>query len=128
MRYKAKILQDCGLFKVSNYLHIICNRRLLYRCHSKITHYEVSTRSKYANQLLKILQKQPTICDRVVEFIIPMFLYCSTRFERHTAHHQDLKNSDCSLCFYIRFWWPADVMAKWELSSAMTATSNQKRM
>jgi len=23
----------------------------------------------------------------VVEFIIPMFLNCSTCFERHTAHH-----------------------------------------
>jgi hypothetical protein len=27
-----------------------------------------------------------------VEFIIPMFLNCSTCFERHTVHHQELKN------------------------------------
>jgi len=31
-------------------------------------------------------------CTRVVEFIIPMFLNCSTCFGRHTAHHQELKN------------------------------------
>jgi hypothetical protein len=49
--------------------------------------------------------------DRVVEFIIPMFLNCSTRFERHTAHHQGLKNCNCSLWFYIRLWLPAAVMA-----------------
>jgi len=28
---------------------------------------------------------------RVVEFIIAMFLNCSTCFGRHTAHHQELK-------------------------------------
>jgi hypothetical protein len=32
-----------------------------------------------------------------------MFLNCSTCFGRHTAHHQELKNSNCSLWFYIRF-------------------------
>jgi len=31
--------------------------------------------------------------DRVVEFIIPMFLNCSTCFGRHTEHQQELKNS-----------------------------------
>jgi hypothetical protein len=32
-----------------------------------------------------------------------MFLNCSTCFGRHTAHHQELKNCNCSLWFYIRF-------------------------
>jgi hypothetical protein len=41
--------------------------------------------------------KQPTRCDRLVEFIIPMFLNCLTCSERHTAHHQELKNFNCSL-------------------------------
>jgi len=27
----------------------------------------------------------------LVEFIIPMFLNCSTCFGRHTAHHKELK-------------------------------------
>jgi len=40
----------------------------------------------------KISQKEPTRCDRVVEFIIPMFLNCLTCFGRHAAHHQELKN------------------------------------
>jgi len=36
-----------------------------------------------------------------------MFLNCSTWFERHTAHHQQLKNCNCSLWFYIRLWLSA---------------------
>jgi hypothetical protein len=50
-----------------------------------------------------ILQKEPTICNRVVELIIQMLRNCSTCFGRHTAHHQKLKNCNCSLWFYIRF-------------------------
>jgi len=41
-----------------------------------------------------------------------MFLNCSTCFERRTAHHQELKNCNCSLWFYIRFWLPAAAMAE----------------
>jgi len=33
-----------------------------------------------------------------------MFLECSTCFVRHTAHHRELKNCNCSLWFYIRFF------------------------
>jgi len=36
---------------------------------------------------------------------------CSTCFGRHTAHHQELNNCNCSLWFYIRFWLPAAAMA-----------------
>jgi hypothetical protein len=32
----------------------------------------------------------PTICNFVIEFIIPNFIEGSTCFERHTAHHQEL--------------------------------------
>jgi len=49
----------------------------------------------------------PTRCDHVVEFIIPLFLNCSTHFERHSAHHQELKSCNCSLWFYICLWLPA---------------------
>jgi len=58
------------------------------------------------------LTEIPARCDRVVEFIIPVFLNCSTCFERHTAHHQELKNCNCSLWFYIRLWLLAAVMAQ----------------
>jgi hypothetical protein len=34
-----------------------------------------------------------------------MFLNCSKYFGRHTAHHQELKNYNCSLWFYVRFWF-----------------------
>ena len=44
-----------------------------------------------------ISQKEPTRCNRVVEFVIPKFLNCSTCFGRHTAHHQELKNCNYSL-------------------------------
>jgi len=32
----------------------------------------------------------PTRCSFVIEFIIPKFIEGSARFERHTAHHQEL--------------------------------------
>jgi hypothetical protein len=41
--------------------------------------------------------------NRKVEFIIPMFLNCSTCFGQQTAHHQELENCNCSLWFYISF-------------------------
>jgi hypothetical protein len=34
-----------------------------------------------------------------------MFLNCSTCFGRHSAHHQELKNCNCSLWFCIRLWY-----------------------
>jgi hypothetical protein len=42
-----------------------------------------------------------------------LFLNYPTCFERHTAYHQELKNCNCSLWFYIRLWWPAAVIAEW---------------
>jgi hypothetical protein len=42
-----------------------------------------------------------------------MFLNCSTCFERHTAHHQELKNCNYNLWFYIRLWLLAAVIAEW---------------
>ena len=37
-----------------------------------------------------------------------MFLNCSTCFERHTTHHEELKNCNCALWFYIRLWLSHD--------------------
>jgi hypothetical protein len=64
------------------------------------------------------LIKKPRRHDRVVEFIIPVFLNCSTCFGRHTAHHQKLKNCNCRFWFYICFWLAA---------AAMAATANQNK-
>ena len=50
-----------------------------------------------------------------------MFIKCSTCFERHTTHHQELRNCNCSLWFYIRLWLPAAVKVEWELRSSDTA-------
>jgi len=56
------------------------------------------------------------------KFIIPMFLNCSTCFERHNTHHKELKNCNCSLWFYIRLW------LSWLSGnhSAMTTTNVRK--
>ena len=59
--------------------------------------------------------------NREVEFIIQVFLNCSTCFWRHTAHHQEFRNCNCSLWFYIRFWLPAAAMAQ---PSQRPATKN----
>ena len=61
-------------------------------------------------------------CDRIVEFIFPMFLNCSTCFGRNTVHHQELKICNCSLWFYLYFWLPAAAMA--EPSQRQPATIN----
>jgi len=49
-----------------------------------------------------------------------VFLNCSTHYGRHTAHHQELKNCNCSLWFYIRFLFAAAMV------SAIAAAGNQK--
>jgi hypothetical protein len=51
-----------------------------------------------------------------------MFLNCSTCFKQHAEYHQELKNCNCSLWFYICLWLPAAVTAKWELSSRLAMT------
>jgi hypothetical protein len=50
-------------------------------------------------KIYKTHKKEPTRCNRVLEFIIPVFLNCSTCFGRHTDHHQELKNCNCSSGF-----------------------------
>ena len=84
------------------------------------TYFQLQPRLMFMDSciVIQISQKEATRCNRVIEFIIPMFLNCSTCFERHTAHHQELKNCNCSLWFYIRFWLPAVAMAEWELLNA----------
>jgi hypothetical protein len=59
-------------------------------------------------------------CSRI---IIPLFLNRSTLFVRHTAHHHELKNCNCSLQFYIRLWSPAAVMAGWKLQFPLSHDS-----
>ena len=80
--------------------------------------------------IIYISQKEPTRCNRVVEFIIPVLLNCSTCFGRHTAHHQELENCNCSLWFYIRLWFPVAAMAQpshLSLKMLFTNTSIQTR-
>jgi hypothetical protein len=55
----------------------------------------------------------------VVEFIIQVFLNCSACIGRHTAHHQELKNCNCRLWFYILFgcrplWWLSHRSGNWQ--------------
>jgi hypothetical protein len=55
-----------------------------------------------------------------------MFINCSTCFGQHTAHYQELKNCNCSLCFYICFWLPASAMAKPSQRPATTNVCNTR--
>jgi hypothetical protein len=70
------------------------------RCCTSIFHFPFGR--SCINMNSQISKKEPTRCNRVLEFIIPMFLNCSTCFGRHSAHHQELKNCNCSLWFYTR--------------------------
>jgi hypothetical protein len=59
---------------------------------------------------LKKKNKELTRCNRVVEFLISMFLKCSICFGRHTAHHQELKTVITACGFTYAFgcrplWW-----------------------
>jgi hypothetical protein len=39
-----------------------------------------------------------------------------SRLSSHTAHHQELKNCNCSLWFYIHPWLPATVKVEFPLN------------
>jgi hypothetical protein len=41
--------------------------------------------------LVEIITNNQQRCNLVIEFIIPKFTERSTRFERHTTHHQQLR-------------------------------------
>jgi hypothetical protein len=74
----------------------------------KLSNFILSPKVLKANQMLISyfpFITEPTRCNRVVEFIIPMFLNYSTCFGWHTAHHQELRNCNYSLWFYIRLLW-----------------------
>jgi len=47
-----------------------------------------------------------------------MFLNCSTCFERHTAHHRELKNCNCSLWF--------NMTEPWQLPATPNVCKNQR--
>jgi hypothetical protein len=70
--------------------------------------------------------EKPTKCDRVVEFMIPLFLNCLTCLERHAAHHQEFKTVIAAFGFtYVcgcrQLSWLSG-------NSAVTAADNHKRM
>ena len=74
---------------------------------------------KWSEGMIKFIER--TNKSNRVEFIIPIFLNCSACFWRHTVHHQELKDCNCSLRFYIRFWLPAAAMVE---PSQRPATKN----
>jgi len=63
---------------------------------------EQVSKNKTGNHLEITIKMRP--CVRIYE----TFINCLKCFEGHTAHHQELKNYNCSLWFYIRLWLPAD--------------------
>jgi hypothetical protein len=52
--------------------------------------------------VVQFIKKNPTRCNIVSTFYYSMFIWSSTCFGRHTAHHQELRNCTSSLWFFIR--------------------------
>jgi hypothetical protein len=73
--------------------YTLCKRAFLEASRQLASKASISVRSSS----LEISQKEPTRCNRVVEFAIPKFLNCSACFGGHTTHHQELKNINFSL-------------------------------
>jgi hypothetical protein len=65
--------------------------------------------------IIHILQKWPTRCKCVGQFIISLFLDYSTCFERYYRSSSGASNCNYSFWFYTRLSLPAAVMAEWEL-------------
>jgi len=100
---KQKLIYNFSAPKIQT---VLSNLRLIYllsvvywvlHCHTAQTSYISNKLYVHVSMHPIINLIEPTRCDRVVEFIISVFLNYSTCFGRHTAHHQELQNSNCSL-------------------------------
>ena len=62
-------------------------------------------------QTLAVLKKNPTRCNNVSKFYYSTFIWSSTCFGRHTAHHQEPKTALAASGFsyvkgcWTRSWW-----------------------
>jgi len=56
--------------------------------------------------IVQFIQKNPTRCNSVSKFCYSIFIWSSTCFGRHTAHHQELKTAIAASGFaYVGSCW-----------------------
>jgi len=54
----------------------------------------------------RFIKKNPTRCSNVSKFHYSLFIWSSTYFGRHTAHHQEPKSALAASGFsYVEGWW-----------------------
>jgi hypothetical protein len=77
-------------------------------------HMTVSTISLLGNLMfvgpciiVQVIKKNPTRCNKVSKFYYSLFIWSSTCFGRHTAHHQEPKTALAASSFsYVEGCWP----------------------
>ena len=68
--------------------------------------------------IVQFIKKNPTRCNNVSKFYYYIFVWSSTCFGRHTAHHQEPKTAlAASCCSYIEGCWTCS----WTLSAQYCA-------
>ena len=72
--------------------------------------------------IVKFIQKNPTKCNNVSKFYYSIFMWSSTCFERHTAHHQEPKTALAASGFsYVEGCWTC---SWWTLSGTQCLTTS----
>ena len=69
-----------------------------------------------------IKKKNPTRCNNISKFYYSIFIWSSTCFGRHTAHHQEPKTALAASCFsYVEGCWTC---SWWTLSGTVCLTTS----
>jgi hypothetical protein len=72
--------------------------------------------------ILQFIKKNPTRCNNVSKFYYSTFMWSSTCFGRHTAHHQEPKTALAASGFsYVKGCWSC---RRWTLSSTVCLTTS----
>jgi len=67
--------------------------------------------------IVQFIKKNPTRCNNVPKFYYPIFMWSSTCFGRHTAHHQEPKTALAASGFsYVESCWTC---SWWTLSGTV---------
>jgi len=62
--------------------------------------------------IVKFMKKNPTRCNNVSKFYYSVFIWSSTCFRRHTAHHQEPKTAPVASGFaYVEGCWTCSCQA-----------------
>jgi len=76
----------------------------------------------HLNTIFWFIKKNPTRCNTVSKFYYSIFIWSSTCFGRHTAHHQEPKTALAASGFsYVEGWWTC---SWWTLSGTLCLTTS----